>query len=338
MSLRADGSLGYDYAFPSSDHDSTHTVKALCRTDKGEPFESPGNAPLTVKNNLGSTGETVPPSVGRVTMSTTKPMANVPITYSVTATDNFGVARCVFVWDGKNLADMTSTTAGSYSYTYAYASGVTASHSVAARCYDSAGNSGVSSATSFTLYATQAEADLAQPPVSVSKSIAPAVALGLASGLVKQICLVGASADDVCRAVYFIDSNGIRHAFRNSNIFFSWYSDFSSVKEVTMDQLWSAQMGGPVPYHPGSYLIKFPSIPKTYEIDRDGLLRWVPSEAAANNLRGAQWNNSVVTESESNYLNYSFGPDISDSTTYRPADEAHAAPDLGSWYRTHQGK
>lgn len=97
---------------------------------------------------------------------------------------------------------------------------------------------------------------------------------------------------------------------------------------VTQAQLAVLPLGVVVGFRPGTTLVKFPSIPKTYEIDRNGLLRWITDESTALRLHGLHWNALVITESEANYNQYRFGSDISSAITYDPTAEEHTASSI----------
>lgn len=129
-------------------------------------------------------------------------------------------------------------------------------------------------------------------------------------------------------AVYYIGSDGKRHAFPNALIYASWYPDFSGVKTISDSDMATYQLGGNVAYKPGSRLVKFQSLPKTYAVDRNGTLRWVKDEATAVALYGADWNSKVDDLSDALYTDYTFGADIASSADYSPASAAASAPTI----------
>ncbi len=141
-------------------------------------------------------------------------------------------------------------------------------------------------------------------------------ALNLAwHGLVK-------SADD--SAVYYIGADGRRHAFPNSKIYFTWYGDFSGVKVVPASTLAALPLGANVHYKPGVKMIKFNTDPKVYAIATGGKLRWVKSEALAQQLYGTTWNKMIDDMSEAFFTNYAFGADINTSAEFMPGSETTA--------------
>ena len=124
----------------------------------------------------------------------------------------------------------------------------------------------------------------------------------------------GATQED--SAVYYIGSDGKRHAFPNSKIFFTWYKDFSGVRIITAEQLASIPLGTNVRYKPGSRMVKFTTDPKVYAVDANGVLRWVKTEAAAKALYGDNWNAMIDDMSDAFFSNYSFGKDIETSADF----------------------
>ncbi len=117
-------------------------------------------------------------------------------------------------------------------------------------------------------------------------------------------------------AVYYIGSDGKRHAFPNSKIYFTWYKDFSDVRIISLDQLASIPLGTNVRYKPGSRMVKFTTDPKVYAIDVNGILRWVKTEAVAKALYGDNWNTFIDDLSDAFFGNYKFGQDINSSSEF----------------------
>lgn len=137
--------------------------------------------------------------------------------------------------------------------------------------------------------------------------------------LVKLSCAPGAGLNDPCKAVYFFASDGKRHAFPNDKVYFSWFSDFSSVKEVTFDFLSDLPLGKNVTYHPGLKLVKFQSSPVVYAVAPKGVLQEVSSEFIASTLYGIDWNKKVDDISDAFFGNYRMGTKIDTSTQFSVA-------------------
>ena len=143
---------------------------------------------------------------------------------------------------------------------------------------------------------------------SIAKELYPPEALP--GSLVKLSCPTVAQINDPCKAVYFYASDGKRHAFPNDKVYLGWYSDFSTVKEVSTEFMSSLSLGKNVTYRPGLKLVKFQSVPTVYTVEVKGVLRAVGSEEIAGSLYGTDWNKKVDDISDVFFGNYSFGAKI----------------------------
>jgi len=126
-------------------------------------------------------------------------------------------------------------------------------------------------------------------------------------------------------AVYYVGANNKRYVFPNDKTYFTWYADFSGVTKVTDADLASYPIGGNVTYRPGTRLVKIQSDPKVYAVDAGGTLRWVKTEAAAIALFGGNWNKQIDDLSDSFFVNYIVGADISSAADFTPALAQQAA-------------
>lgn len=137
-----------------------------------------------------------------------------------------------------------------------------------------------------------------------------------AGSLIKLVCSSGASSDHPCKAIYFYGTDGKRHAFPNEKVYFTWYSNFSSVQEVSATFMSSLPLGKNVTYRAGSKMVKFTTDPKVYAISERGTLRWVQTEGLAIGLYGTDWNKKIDDIADVFYTNYMFGSEISSLTEY----------------------
>jgi plastocyanin len=127
--------------------------------------------------------------------------------------------------------------------------------------------------------------------------------------------LTSLSSGDLIRgsslpAVYYYGKDGFRYVFPNDKAYFTWYSDFSSIKTLSDADLGAIQIGGNITYKPGSKMIKINSDPKTYAVDESGTLRWVTSESVAVALYGSDWNKKIDDVPDAFFSNYQKGSDI----------------------------
>ncbi len=121
-------------------------------------------------------------------------------------------------------------------------------------------------------------------------------------------------------AVYYIAVDGKRHAFPNSKVYFTWYSNFDGVQTVTNDQIASIPLGKNVTYKPGVRMVKFTTDPKVYAVDKGGILRWITSEPVAIYLYGLAWNQNVDDIDDAFFANYRFGSSINNTGDFNPAE------------------
>jgi hypothetical protein len=131
-------------------------------------------------------------------------------------------------------------------------------------------------------------------------------------------------------AVYYVGADELRYVFPNDRIFFSWYSGFGGVVTVSDSELAAFRIGGNVTYRPGTRLVKIQSDPKVYAVAKGGVLRWMKTEAAASAIFGSGWNKLVDDLSDSFFVNYTVGADISSSDDYDAAAEQGSALNIDS--------
>lgn len=148
---------------------------------------------------------------------------------------------------------------------------------------------------------------------------APASQTSAQNSLIKLACAANATVNDPCKAVYYYATDGKRHAFPNDKVYFSWFTDFSSVKEVSAEFLASLSLGKNVTYRPGVKMVKFQTSPTVYAVAKGGVLRPIASESVASMFYGATWNKQIDDISDVFYGNYTIGASISSSADYDPA-------------------
>jgi hypothetical protein len=112
-------------------------------------------------------------------------------------------------------------------------------------------------------------------------------------------------------AVYYVGSDGKRYVFPNSKVYFSWYANFDTVKEVSQSEISSLPIGGNVTYRPGTRLVKIISDPKVYAVEPGGVLRPIGSETVAKALYGNSWNKIIDDVPDAYFVNYTIGDTLS---------------------------
>lgn len=139
--------------------------------------------------------------------------------------------------------------------------------------------------------------------------------------LIKLPCQSDAASADpnnICKAVYYIGTDGQRHAFPNSKDYFTWYPDFSRVQNVTATQLSAIQLGHNITYKPGVRMVKFTTDPKVYAVGKGGVLSWVTSETVAKALYGSNWNKDIDDVGDAFYQNYFIDGQINAAGDFNP--------------------
>ena len=120
--------------------------------------------------------------------------------------------------------------------------------------------------------------------------------------------------------VYYFASNGKRFVFPNDKTYFTWYVDFSGVRQISNGALSTIPLGGNVTYRPGVKMVKITTDPKTYAVDQNGVLRWIKTEQIAESLFGLAWKSRIDDVPDAFFTNYRVGNPIEFSAEYKPAD------------------
>ncbi len=125
-------------------------------------------------------------------------------------------------------------------------------------------------------------------------------------------------------AVYYYGADGKRYVFPNEKTYKTWYSDFSTVKTITDAELAAISIGGNATYKAGVKMVKITTDPKVYAVAKNGVLRWIKTEAAAIVLYGTDWNKNVEDIPDAFFTNYTVGADINSAIDFDKAAEMAA--------------
>ncbi len=110
--------------------------------------------------------------------------------------------------------------------------------------------------------------------------------------------------------VYYLAEDGTRWSFPGEKVYFSWYDDFDDVVDISCTDLASYLIGGSVTYQPGTRLVKIQSIPKVYGVEPGGILRWLQTEADAEDLYGLDWASRVDDVDVGLWVKYTEGAEL----------------------------
>jgi hypothetical protein len=292
-----------------------HTAYVRCTDNAGNSAAGPSKT-ITVS----TVTDTLAPTVSSIVPSTA--VQNVPQTYTVTFSDNGVVAGCSIHiefggtvqtypmhWDSRG-----STGNATYTWTYFSETAPARNYNIYATCTDSFGNIGTGAATAVNLAA------------------ASTVTVPYAFRLVKLACPSGPDVNHPCKAVYYVDSTGTRHAFPNEKVYFSWYTNFNNIAEVGASTMGGMPLGRNVNYRPGTRMVKFTTLNNVYAVGRYGELRWVTSESVASALYGSGWNTKIDDIADTFYTDYTFGADITSAGGYTPANEMMTVSQIDANY------
>lgn len=238
----------------------------------------------------------VAPTVGAV--SATQSVTGTSGTFSVTADDDFGISACTAKVNGVSAGTLVQQGSSStFALTYTFST--SGSKALSATCVDDGGNSTTGSSSTITI----AESGSTSIPV--------------VGDLIKTACATYHDVNDPCTAVYYVGSDGMRHAFTNEKVFFSWYTDFDDVVTVSTSTMSSYIIGHNVTYKPGVTMVKFVTLRTVFAVEQGGILHGIDSEALAAALYGSDWNTADVDDiSDTFYRDYSIGSTIASTADY----------------------
>lgn len=294
------GTASRAYTFTSA---QIYTVFVFCHDSAGN-FNSGPNASVWAKAGSGGGygSDIVAPVVSSV--SPASAVANAPVTFSATVSDNIGIASCTLYVGGASQGAMTIT-GGTATKSYTFQS--SGPFTVNVQCTDTSANTGTGTNTA----------------VSVSPGVPGA---GLTEGsLIKLACPSGAAADHPCKAVYYYAKDGKRHAFPNDKVYFTWFANFNDVKTVSSDDMAKLALGKNVTYRPGVKMVKFTTVAFVYAISKGGVLRLIKTEADASAIYGSDWNKKIDDISDAFFSSYSYGADITPAAPYNVTLELNGA-------------
>ncbi len=129
--------------------------------------------------------------------------------------------------------------------------------------------------------------------------------------------------------VYYFANDGRRYVFPNERTYFTWYTNFSTVKLIPDSHLSSIPLGrSNVTYRPGRKMVKITTDDRVYVVDRGGILRWVQSEQLARTLYNLSWKNQIDDVPDAFFTNYRVGTPIQTASDYQPSDVMTLTPTI----------
>jgi len=129
--------------------------------------------------------------------------------------------------------------------------------------------------------------------------------------------------------VYYVGDDNKRHVFPNAKIYKSWYSDYSSVKKISQEELQDIPFSTVnVTYKPGAKLIKLTTDPRVYAVGNGGTLHWVQSEELAESIYGDEWAKQVEDLPDQFFASYETGDAIDEEQDYDKEELEESAPEI----------
>ncbi|MCX6745859.1 MAG: S8 family peptidase [Candidatus Parcubacteria bacterium] len=119
------------------------------------------------------------------------------------------------------------------------------------------------------------------------------------------------------KSIYYYAFDNKRYVFPDEKTYYSWYDNFSNVKQVSTDQLAQIPLGGIVTFRPGS-LVKIQTDPKVYAVSKGGVLRWLSAEETVAILYGSNWPRLISDISDAFFINYKIGDSINSPNDFNP--------------------
>lgn len=128
----------------------------------------------------------------------------------------------------------------------------------------------------------------------------------------------GIAAGDFVRVegtegISYIDEDMIRRPFINDQAYFTYEDSLDAVIEISQNTSNKFALGAPMAPQAGAVLIKTPSIDRVYVAEGAGAfpkLRWITSEAIAEEMFGSDWNAYVLDIDPTLFTRYEIGKNI----------------------------
>ena len=224
------------------------------------------------------------------------------VTIKVSPYGDEDVDDCDLYVDGDYEGDMSQSGA-TFQRSYTFSNN--GSYSVYARCTDEDGYEVKGSTRTVTVY-NQDEDIIDSNDAREGE-------------LIKTSCTSGAGVNDPCKAVYYWGEDGLRHAFPNEDVFYSWYTDFDDVIEISTSDMSDLRIGHNVTIKPGTSVVKFATSDDVYAVSEGGILHHYVTTSLLVGDYGSDWSTrDLVVISDVFYGNYTIGSVIDSSSDYDP--------------------
>lgn len=280
-------------------NDGTYSVYARCTNEDGDEVKGSTRTVTVYEEDESEDEDFVVPSV--TPSSATEDEA---VTIKVTPYGDLDADDCNLYVNGSNKGSMSqsgSTFQKSYTFTN------DGSYTVYARCSDENGHEVSGSSRTITVYAED-DHDIDTNDAREGE-------------LIKTHCSAGAGVNDPCKAVYYWGEDGLRHAFPNEDVFYSWYEDFDNVIEISTSDMSDLRIGHNVTIKPGTSVVKFATSDDVYAVSEGGILHHYLTTSLLVGDYGSDWSTrDLVVISDVFFGNYTIGSVIDSSADYDPEE------------------
>ena len=286
-------------------NDGSYTVHARCA-------DGDGNYTTGTSRTVGVVNQEDPDTSGTFTVPSVTPSTateDESTTFSVTPYGTLDAVTCKLYVSGSSVGSMTESSSNRFTKNYSFSND--GSYTVYAYCEDENGN--WTRGTSRT--------------VTVSNQSHTSNNANRGS-LIKIACGVYANTSQTCKAVYYYGNDGKRHVFPNESVFYTWYSNFNDVVNVSQDFMSSLTIGKNVTYRPGSVVVKFDSSSKVYAISADHTLHHYTTLSLLKSDYGSNWTNVLAKVPDALYSNYTIGTEIDNVRDYDRDDAYYSVNDI----------
>jgi hypothetical protein len=296
------GTFRLDYTFTN---DGDYTVYAYCENENGDWVKGSSRT-VSVDEEDDDTDSLDVPAVTPGSADEDERTE-----FTVEPDSDYNVTDCWLYVDGSRVATMNEESTNRFVADYTFSND--GSYSVYAYCKDSSGDTATGDKRTVRVSDdgnTDNDDDADE------------------GSLIKTACGTTTTVNDPCKAVYYYGEDGKRHVFPNEATYFTWYNDFDDVVEVSSSFMSSLTIGKNVTFRPGSVLVKFDSSSSIYAVEKEHTLRRYTTTGLIESDYGDDYEDVLVSISDSLYSNYTIGSVIDSTSDFDRDDEYYSVDSI----------
>jgi hypothetical protein len=117
--------------------------------------------------------------------------------------------------------------------------------------------------------------------------------------------------------VYYLDNDGVRWSVPSDDVFYTWEDSMSVVEELPQQEIFAMPWSSTLTVRPGTIMIKIASDTMVFwvesaSVDGPAVIRWVETEAVAEEIFDPDWNDYIMTVEDSHFIEYTIGASVDD--------------------------